>query len=439
MTWQPVPGPIKNTAFVFLKPLAVTDAMKALVKKTFADKGISIEKEGLIEAADIDKKQLIDKHYYAIASKATLLTPDKLNVPADKFKAQFGLEWDDVLKDGKALNATDACAKFEIDAEGLDKMWGQAKKDKNLVKLGGGFYCAKLEKDGKGPFYVFNGFFMTMRAGFVKPGASVYYYVVEWDPKKLSWSDFRGKVLGPTDPADAPKDSLRGGALADWKGLGLPSEPNTGENCVHASASPFEGLAERMNWLGWRADKDSWGKELLKVLRPKQIKDWSIDPQVSYGDLQAPTVKSIYDSLEDMDAQDCLDKCKEIGDWRPLKKPKFKKVKSITPDAKGVNVIVKVVKAPVKVEGSDNLQECVVGDDTATITISLRSDVQAAACKVGSAIRLQNVHVRMVKGFIRLVVDKWSACKAADAASVDFEAVSDAKDMSATEYELGEA
>merc|ERR1712176_1502961 len=239
-----------------------------------------IVKEGSISAADIDKKQLIDKHYYAIASKATLLTPDKLNVPADKFKAHFNVEWADVLKDGKAVNATAALEKFGCDADELDKMWGAAKKAGNLVKLGGGFYCGKMEKDGKGPFYVFNGFFMTMRSGFVKPGASIYYYVVEWDPKKLSWSDFRGKVLGPTDPAEAPKDSLRGAALASWKDLGLPSEPNVGENCVHASASPFEGLAERMNWLGKRADKDDFGKELLKVVKIKTIKDWSLDPQV---------------------------------------------------------------------------------------------------------------------------------------------------------------
>merc|ERR1719380_587079 len=129
--WKP-PKKVLNSAFVFLKPAAVTDKMKELVKETFEKKGLKVLKEGSIDAKDIDKKQLIDKHYYAIASKATLLTPDKLNVPADKFKEQFGLEWADVLKDGKALNAKDACAKLEVDAEGLNDLWGQAKKAKNL-------------------------------------------------------------------------------------------------------------------------------------------------------------------------------------------------------------------------------------------------------------------------------------------------------------------
>jgi len=234
---------VVNSAFVFIKPHAVTDKVKDLVKETLEKQDISIKKEGSLEAEDIDKYKKIDKHYYAIASKATILTPDKLNIPKEKFKEKFGTEWDEVLKEGTALNAMDACEKFEIDAAALDKMWAECKKANNLVKFGGGFYCGKLEREGKGTFYVFNGFFMSMRSKFVEPGASVYYYVVEWDAGKLPWADFRGKVLGPTDPATAPADSLRGMILAMWKELDLKSEPNTGDNGVHASASPFEALS----------------------------------------------------------------------------------------------------------------------------------------------------------------------------------------------------
>jgi nucleoside diphosphate kinase len=431
---------VKNVAFVFLKPLAVTEKMKEMVKDTFEKKGIKILKEGAIEAADIDKKQLIDKHYYAIASKATLLTPDKLSVPADKFKGQFGLEWEEVLKDGKALNAKDACEQLGVDADGLNELWGACKKSGNLVKLGGGFYCGKIEKDGKGPFYVFNGFFMTMRSGFVKEGASIYYYVVEWDPKDLAWADFRGKVLGPTDPADAPKDSLRGGALAAWQDLGLPSEPNTGENCVHASASPFEALAERMNWLGYKAERDTWGKALLAAdVRPKTIKDWCLDPQVTYGSKLAPTTKSIWDTIEDMDAQECLDKCAEIAAWRPLKTPKFGKVKVIKPDSKNLNFYVKVVKAPEALEGSSDIKEVLVGDDTGMFVLSILSEAHVAACTPGAYLRLQNVHVKMVKGYIRIVVDKWAILQAdVDAEKAGFETVDEtpANNKSGIEYEL---
>ena len=92
----------------------------------------------------------------------------------------------------------DACTHLGLDAEGLDKFWGPAKK----VKFGGGFYCGLVEVvflicvefivlrttiiryllltsyivrytkkkvPGKTPIYVFNGFFMQMRSAFVKP------------------------------------------------------------------------------------------------------------------------------------------------------------------------------------------------------------------------------------------------------------------------------
>ena len=81
----------------------------------------------------------------------------------------------------------------------------------------------------------------SMRSAFVQPGSSIHYFVVEFDPKDLKWEAFRGEVLGPTDPADAPKGSLRAAIYASWKQLGLKSTPTIGENGVHASASPLEG------------------------------------------------------------------------------------------------------------------------------------------------------------------------------------------------------
>jgi len=114
-------GPLKNSAFVFIKPHAVTEEVKKLVKEGLEAKGLKILKEGSIKGEKIDEKKLIDQHYYAIASKATILKPDQLNVPADKFKGKFGLEWKDALASGKVFNAMDGCAKLGIDADGLDK------------------------------------------------------------------------------------------------------------------------------------------------------------------------------------------------------------------------------------------------------------------------------------------------------------------------------
>merc|ERR1712079_601462 len=180
----------------------------------------------------------------------------------DKFKDQFGLEWDDALSKGD----------------------------------------------------VFNAFFMSMRTAFTAPGKSIHYYSVEWDEKDLSWEDFRGKLLGPTDPKEAPADSLRGKILADWEKLGLKAEPNVGDNGVHASASPFEGLAERINWLSTPCMRDPYGRSLMQAgIGPKTVKEWSVDPQVKID--EAGKMGSLFDQLEDMDGSACLAKAQQLSKW----------------------------------------------------------------------------------------------------------------------------
>merc|ERR1712232_293265 len=149
-----------------------------------------------------------------------------------------------------------------------------------------------------------------MRAKFVTPSASIYYFTVAWDPTDLSWADFRGKLLGPTNPADAPAGSLRHSVLQQWKELGLESVPDKTDNGVHASASPFEALAERTNWLGAPIASDTFGSLALEALSEERIKSWSRDPQVT---LIGGSKGSIFDALEDLDAQACLDKLRELN------------------------------------------------------------------------------------------------------------------------------
>jgi hypothetical protein len=185
-------------------------------------------------------------------------------VPKEKFQETFGESWDTVLSEDRAVNAMEACKRFGCNSEELEGAWQKAK----VVKFGGGFYCGLMSMNDQ-KLYVFNAFFMAMRSKFVGD-ASIHYYEVEWSSKQLSWGDFRGKVLGPTDPKNGPKGSLRKTILDTYKELGLKSEPNTGDNGVHASASPFEGLAEKINWLGKSAEKDGFGK-VISSPRPTLI------------------------------------------------------------------------------------------------------------------------------------------------------------------------
>lgn len=85
------------------------------------------------------------------------------------------------------------------------------------------------------------------------------------------------QVLGPTDPVEAPKTSLRGIIYADWRKLGLKAEPNVGDNGVHASASPFEAAAELNNWCQKAWGTLGFGKAMMEAGIPEgAIKDWCV-------------------------------------------------------------------------------------------------------------------------------------------------------------------
>jgi hypothetical protein len=295
-----------NSAFVFIKPHANNSKVQSLVAETLLSKGMTIREQGEIVAEDIDSKRLIDNHYYSIASKATLLKPAELPVPVDKFEEFFGESYESALNNGKVFNAIDAAEYLGMNATELESVWRKAKDQ--TVKFGGGFYAAKLQVGEREPIYVFNAFFMSMRAAFVIPGSSIHFYVVEWDPAAIgiSWGDFRASILGATDPTKSASTSLRGLIMERWEDLGLTEKPTMGQNGVHGSASPLEGLGEKCNWLGQSIEEDPFGRSLLHHGVPRDtIAAWCKDAQI-------PGVGSVFDVFEDKNVDDCYEKAKEL-------------------------------------------------------------------------------------------------------------------------------
>eukprot|EP00929_Paragymnodinium_shiwhaense_P108844 TRINITY_DN7518_c0_g2_i1.p1 TRINITY_DN7518_c0_g2~~TRINITY_DN7518_c0_g2_i1.p1 ORF type:complete len:398 (+),score=114.37 TRINITY_DN7518_c0_g2_i1:95-1288(+) len=145
--------------------------------------------------------------------------------------------------------------------------------------------------------------------------------------------------------------------------------------------------------------------------------------------------------------QDCMDEIikffqmnrlfpKAAGAPPPLKRAKFGKVGKIVPEQKGMNLEVKCVKCEEKMgdDGKTKMYIAVCGDDTGIVTFDLRAPEQAGLCKPGASIRVQNARVRMTKGHIQVVCDKWASFKAAGE-EFDF-TVKEDKDISSTEYEL---
>ena len=80
---------------------------------------------------------------------------------------------------------------------------------------------------------------------------------------------------------------------------------------MHASASPFEGLAERMNWLEKPLADDPFGKALLDAgIKEETLKAWTVDPRVPMPD---GADGSLFDALEDLDLDACIEKAKAIA------------------------------------------------------------------------------------------------------------------------------
>lgn len=301
-------SPQKNSAFVFIKPHAVKEGVKKMVKEKLAERKISIVAEGVIDGKVIDEKGLIDTHYGAIASRAVKQKPKEL-VVQEKAKAEFfqvfGLTWDSALEQGLVYNAADGAVKLSVTPLELGQRFQKTKRGSSQVKFGGGFYVANLDS-----IYVVNGFYAELRSKFTAPDSQIVFFQVEWDPQHLDWLRFRRDIIGATNPAEAAEGSLRAAIRKKWKELGLPAEPDTSDNGVHASASPFEGMAERVNWLSSKVSEDPFAKALLSAgLKEATIQEWMGDPAVTFEGKQ----QSLFDLLEDLDAAQCVQKCQLIA------------------------------------------------------------------------------------------------------------------------------
>ena len=157
-----------HAAFIFIKPHAANDNVKARVEGMLGDADITVIEQGRLGATEIDERLLIDTHYGAIANRAVRSKPAELNVPLnarENFENLFGMTWVAALEQGLVVNATDAAARLNVDAAELEVRWRALKNGETLLKFGGGFYCGKLSDD-QGEFFVINAFYLNMRADF---------------------------------------------------------------------------------------------------------------------------------------------------------------------------------------------------------------------------------------------------------------------------------
>jgi replication factor A1 len=123
------------------------------------------------------------------------------------------------------------------------------------------------------------------------------------------------------------------------------------------------------------------------------------------------------------------------------------KVKDLTTETKSVNVTVKVVSVgepeavPARGGGVRHVTEAKVGDDTASIIMSLW-EKQSDGIAEGIVLRIENGYVSLVRGHMRLNVGKYGRMTPTDADVGEVnteENLSDVDHASARKGDLGEA
>lgn len=107
------------------------------------------------------------------------------------------------------------------------------------TKLGGGSYCMKVNVLGQ-VYLLLNPFHAYQLVPFTTPGRAI---IVLEGRSNQEWEVLRSELTGATNPEKAKAGSIRAELLARMDELNLKAV-NQGNNGVHLSAGPLEGMVE---------------------------------------------------------------------------------------------------------------------------------------------------------------------------------------------------
>lgn len=232
----------QNLALGFIKPHASKSAATwASVRTALERHGVRVSADAWVSAEAIRDQGLIDRHYAVIARIGGCPDPQRLELDDQAraaFQTAFGVAWDAACRQGSVVSGMDALRRLKVTATDLMTAWSKIKAS----KIGPGFYAAMIEG-----VYVLNGFYPSIREIYTEDGAGIRCFLMAFDGATLPWKAFRANVIGATDPAKAAAGSVRGELLKRQDEFGL--HLNARDNVIHASASPFEALMERLIWV----------------------------------------------------------------------------------------------------------------------------------------------------------------------------------------------
>lgn len=282
-----------NRAFLFVHPGASSEAK--FVKAKLKDEGLKITKHGEIDSSTINRKALLDKFNMAVAEKALFLNPSQILLTDEQrhlFERVFRISWENATGLDLVLNAREACVELGCSIAEMEEAWHDSQKKGQIVRLSPTFHCSYIEMPGVGPdlkrrpnLFVINGHYLPYRDAFLCSHDRMHYYEVQWDATKLSWASFNENIVGSL------LSSMGKQAESDAGALYFP---------LHASASAFEGFANRSAWLGTRCRDDQYCRKLLGAgIKEGTVEYWLRSPEVMLPSGRRGTV---FEALKGTDA-----------------------------------------------------------------------------------------------------------------------------------------
>lgn len=236
-----------NQAVIFTKPVhhlgidLSPGRLAELTETFFKARGFNICLSKTVTGPELAQRDVIKQHYLMYSKAACAASAAQLDVSMEgkaKFEAAFRKSWEAEVDAGRILGTSELLDRKGINAHQLFDLWNGLFAGGKTAKIQDGLIMAYLEGLDA---YCINAFYPSMETNFYDDAAEIHYYVVEFDPERISWKDFRKKVLGATNSSSAAPESFRGQLYSEY-----PVEFPGRDNFVHGSAGPVEGFIERI-------------------------------------------------------------------------------------------------------------------------------------------------------------------------------------------------
>ncbi len=287
---------VKPEIFLVEQPADTTAALEMIFAK-LDDFEARIDGIALVGGQALEEKEIMNRHYGFInemSRKASTLID-----AADRKKIEELL--------GVSLETTKLYGGHEFlkahpkyDAFSLDALWFTKKS----LKVRSGFYVQTYEADGE-TFVLVNGFHPVQLAHFTDPTHRILLLLIHSD---TDWSKLRNDLIGVTFPEKADPGSIRGTLFLNPHAYGF-EKVDIGNNGVHLSAGPYEGVVEIINFFGNLLNLDTSAKPPLAI---RKLVAAGLTPEQALGVTKNPTVTKdgkqtdLFSATEDVNTDDAV-------------------------------------------------------------------------------------------------------------------------------------